>query len=112
MEHLLMCIVEDNSLTAANQTNLLNKQTAILQSLQAPVMKRLPATHFMPNQSDGISFDTSSHHLYIKPTNPHEEDDVHSIQSTASVVIHNQKPDKKLKMCAFQTEWIEDNHNC
>ena len=68
--------------------------------------------HFMPNPSDGISFDASSNPPSLAPTDHQEDDDAQSIQSTTSVVIHNPKPDKKLKIRNFQTEWIQNSHNC
>ena len=109
---MLMRIFEDQAASAATQTNLLHKQTLILQTMHAPVTKRVPASHFMPNPSDGISLDASSNQPSLAQTDQQDDDDAQSVHSTASVVIHNPKPDKKLKIRNFQTEWIQDSHNC
>ena len=120
MQHqseMLMRIFEDQATSPANQTNFLQKQTLILQTMHTPNESQL-AIPFLPNTSDGIiSFlDISSHQRTSKPNDHHDEGDVQSVQSvqsTTSVVIHNPKPDKKLNIRNFQTEWIQDSqHNC
>ena len=79
---MLMRIFEDQAASAATQTNLLHKQTLILQTMHAPVTKRVPASHFMPNPSDGISFDASSNQPSLAQTDQQDDDDAQSVQST------------------------------